>query len=135
MSEDPVGAGRVLFICTGNYYRSRFAEAVFNHRAGEWAPGWSAFSRGLAIDAAPDDDLASEVSRALRARGIDPTRDWISCDGDEDLGGALPVWSKHFGHGTPLDRLPDVGKPTPVKEFDSQDISALSWAIGFTASF
>lgn len=51
-----------------------------------------------------------------RARRLDPTRDWISCDGDEDLRGTLPVWSKHFGHGTPLDRLPDINKPLMVGE-------------------
>lgn len=51
-----------------------------------------------------------------RARRLDPTRDWISCDGDEDLRGSLPVWSKHFGHGTPLDRLPAVNKPLMVGE-------------------
>lgn len=53
---------------------------------------------------------------ALRARELDPTRPWISCDGDEDLRGVLPVWSKHFGHGLFLDRLPDVGKPLMVGE-------------------
>jgi beta-galactosidase len=52
----------------------------------------------------------------LRARRLDPTRDWISCDGDEDLRGTLPVWSKHFGHGTPLDQLPDLAKPLMVGE-------------------
>ncbi len=51
-----------------------------------------------------------------QSRKLDPTRDWISCDGDEDLRGALPVWSKHFGHGTPLDRLPDINKPMMVGE-------------------
>lgn len=51
-----------------------------------------------------------------QARKLDPTRDWISCDGDEDLRGTLPVWSKHFGHGTPLDRLPDINKPLMVGE-------------------
>lgn len=51
-----------------------------------------------------------------RARALDPTRDWISCDGDEDLRGALPVWSKHFGHGTPLDRLPEIKKPLMIGE-------------------
>lgn len=30
---------------------------------------------------------------------LDPTREWISCDGDEDLDGRLPVWSKHWGDG------------------------------------
>lgn len=39
---------RVLFICTGNYYRSRFAEAVFNHYATAHKVPAKAFSRGLA---------------------------------------------------------------------------------------
>ena len=56
------------------------------------------------------------ASLGRRARRLDPTRPWISCDGDEDLRGALPVWSKHFGHGTPLDRLPEIDKPLMVGE-------------------
>ena len=39
----------VLFICTGNFYRSRFAEAVFNYHCSKNGIPWSAFSRGLAI--------------------------------------------------------------------------------------
>lgn len=39
---------RVLFICTGNYYRSRYAEAIFNHTAYEQKLAVKAFSRGLA---------------------------------------------------------------------------------------
>jgi beta-galactosidase len=47
----------------------------------------------------------------------DPTREWISCDGDEDLRGTLPVWSKHFGLGLALDRLPtNSAKPLMVGE-------------------
>ncbi|MBR4171815.1 MAG: beta-galactosidase [Kiritimatiellae bacterium] len=34
----------------------------------------------------------------LKGREWDSTREWISCDGDEDLFGKLPVWSKHYGH-------------------------------------
>jgi beta-galactosidase len=52
----------------------------------------------------------------LRTRRLDPTRPWLSCDGDDDLRGVLPVWSKHFGHGTPLDRLPELDKPLMVGE-------------------
>mgnify|MGYP000474708031 CR=1 FL=1 len=52
-----------------------------------------------------------------RVRPLDPTRPWISCDGDEDLGGRLPVWSKHFGHGLPVAQLPrDLDKPLMVGE-------------------
>lgn len=38
---------KVLFLCTGNYYRSRFAEEYFNFRAPHLAPAWVASSRGL----------------------------------------------------------------------------------------
>lgn len=37
----------VLFLCTGNYYRSRFAQAVFNDLAAKRKLPWRAFSRGL----------------------------------------------------------------------------------------
>ena len=42
----------VLFLCTGNYYRSRFAEIVFNHVAGKFGLSWKAFSRGLFLEPA-----------------------------------------------------------------------------------
>jgi protein-tyrosine phosphatase len=38
---------RVLFICSGNYYRSRLAEILFNHEAEKVGVGWRAESRGL----------------------------------------------------------------------------------------
>ncbi len=41
---------KVLFLCTGNYYRSRFAEILFNHLAAERGLDWRADSRGLAIE-------------------------------------------------------------------------------------
>lgn len=40
----------VLFLCTGNYYRSRHAEAVFNHLAAGADLPWRATSRGLALE-------------------------------------------------------------------------------------
>jgi protein-tyrosine phosphatase len=40
----------VLFLCTGNYYRSRHAEAVFNHLAAAADLPWQATSRGLALE-------------------------------------------------------------------------------------
>ena len=52
-----------------------------------------------------------------RSFKLDPTREWISCDGDEDLRGTIPVWSKHFGHGLTLERLPkNSGKPLMIGE-------------------
>ena len=40
----------VLFLCTGNYYRSRFAEIYFNWLAERGRLTWRADSRGLALD-------------------------------------------------------------------------------------
>lgn len=41
---------RVLFLCTGNYYRSRTAEELFNHYAQKRQLSWSADSKGLKED-------------------------------------------------------------------------------------
>lgn len=61
---------RVLFICTGNFYRSRFAEAVFNHLAEMRNLSWRGFSRGLAIHWA-EGCLSPIVVESLAVRGID----------------------------------------------------------------
>lgn len=55
---------------------------------------------------------------ALKAREWDPTREFITCDGDKDLDGLLPTWSKHFGHH-PRDMEKECGgvqKPLVVGE-------------------
>jgi protein-tyrosine phosphatase len=60
-----------MFICSGNYYRSRFAEAVFNHHAGRRGLAWRAFSRGLATHLVAGIGAISIYTRfALNARGI-----------------------------------------------------------------
>jgi len=45
---------RVLFLCTGNYYRSRYAEEIFNHQAGLEGLGWHASSRAVAEKLFPE---------------------------------------------------------------------------------
>lgn len=44
----PIEAARILFLCTGNYYRSRFAEILFNHLAQTAGVPHRADSAGLA---------------------------------------------------------------------------------------
>jgi protein-tyrosine phosphatase len=41
---------KLLFLCTGNYYRSRFAEYLFNALAEHQGLAWRADSRGVAIE-------------------------------------------------------------------------------------
>jgi protein-tyrosine phosphatase len=61
---------KVLFLCSGNYYRSRFAEIFFNWHAGERALAWRAESRGLALHAANVGAMSRHALENLKARGI-----------------------------------------------------------------
>src|SRR5262245_51767235 len=68
----PPPARTVLFLCTGNYYRSRFAEILFNAVAGRAGLPWRAASRGLALERGVGNvgPLAPEAARRLEALGI-----------------------------------------------------------------
>jgi len=61
---------RVLFLCTGNYYRSRFAEIYFNWQVEHRGLPWRAESRGLALDRRNAGPLSRHTSANLAARGI-----------------------------------------------------------------
>lgn len=62
---------QVLFICSGNFYRSRFAEAVFNHGAVRRGLKWRAISRGLATHLVIGaGDMSIHTRLALGVRGI-----------------------------------------------------------------
>ncbi|MEX0612796.1 MAG: low molecular weight phosphatase family protein [Pirellulales bacterium] len=61
---------RILFLCSGNYYRSRFAEVLFNWHASERGLGWRAESRGLALDGRNAGPMSRYTVSHLAARGI-----------------------------------------------------------------
>jgi protein-tyrosine phosphatase len=61
---------RVLFLCSGNYYRSRFAEIFFNWHAEHHGLRWRAVSRGLALDARNAGPLSRHTSARLASLGI-----------------------------------------------------------------
>lgn len=64
---------KVLFLCSANYYRSRFAEHLFNHWAERAGLDWRADSRGLMVghwgNIGPISPFTVE---GLRQRGITP---------------------------------------------------------------
>src|SRR4030095_15645761 len=62
----------LLFLCTGNYYRSRFAELLFNQRAASADLPWRAESRGIALDlgAYNRGPISPYALEGLRARGL-----------------------------------------------------------------
>ncbi|RLT34050.1 MAG: low molecular weight phosphatase family protein [Chloroflexi bacterium] len=65
----------ILFLCTGNYYRSRYAELLFNAVAGAAGLGWRAESSGLLVKPGVNPGpIAAPTLAALRDAGIEPPR-------------------------------------------------------------
>ena len=80
--------GRLLFLCTGNYYRSRFAEMWFNHLAAAAGVAWQADSRGLytKLNYLLPGVISPETVFALAARGVtmpNPHRAPLECSAQD----------------------------------------------------
>lgn len=60
---------RLLFICSGNFYRSRLAEALFRHYTDSEEMEWEVFSRGLAVTGALS-GVSPEVIDFLKPMGL-----------------------------------------------------------------
>jgi protein-tyrosine phosphatase len=94
----------VLFLCTGNYHRSRFAEVLFNSVAGKMALPWRASSRGLALERGVNNvgPMAASAIQALEAMGVQAgdalTRMPAQVTTDDLEGAALIVALKHAEH-------------------------------------
>src|SRR3954468_11995750 len=62
---------RILFLCTGNFYRSRFAEIFFNWQAAQRGLQWKAESRGLALDGCNYGPISRYTLARLKEQGIE----------------------------------------------------------------
>ena len=58
---------KLLFLCSGNYYRSRFAEEYFNHLAETKDLNWKAFSKGLSQNMPSPNNPGSISKHAIEA--------------------------------------------------------------------
>ena len=86
---------QILFLCTGNYYRSRFAEYLFNHMAKNAGLNYTATSRALAIEMGVFNigPVSIHTRKYLADLGImleDPIRHPMQCD-EADLQSAFKV--------------------------------------------
>lgn len=100
---------RVLFLCTGNYYRSRYAEEIFNHQAGLEGLRWHAFSRAVAESLFPENvgPMSPHALNALQAKGIAPggaARDPVLCTADDFAEAARVVALKAAEHRPMIER-------------------------------
>src|SRR5579875_3837421 len=94
----------ILFLCTGNYYRSRFAEVLFNSVADRMGLSWRASSRGLALERGVNNvgPMAASAVRALEALGVRAdeavTRSPAQVTADDLESATLIVALKHAEH-------------------------------------
>lgn len=100
----------VLFLCTGNYYRSRYAEILFNHLAGERGLNWRADSRGLDLGLGVDNvgPLSPHTRRACAAANLslpEPLRGPEVLCGQDLEGARLVIALKEAEHRPYLNRL------------------------------
>jgi protein-tyrosine phosphatase len=73
-----MGCKTVLFLCTGNYYRSRFAEILFNSVAAQMGLPWRASSRGLALERGVNNvgPMDASAVKTLQALDVSPADAW-----------------------------------------------------------
>ncbi len=97
-----------LFLCTGNYYRSRFAEMLFNHLAAERGILWRADSRGLDPDPRNAGPISGYTRLALQRLGISLDEDvqFPICAADGDFQGCHHIVAvKEAEHRPLMERL------------------------------
>ncbi|MBW5435810.1 low molecular weight phosphatase family protein [Bradyrhizobium canariense] len=126
---------KVLFLCTGNYYRSRFAEELFNHIAKLEGLEWHAFSRGVTDNGSSDNiGPMSRFARAgLHARGIVPqgaARDPQPCSLSDFDASRLVIALKEAEHRPLIERrFPEAADRVSYWHVDDIDCAEPSVAL------
>ncbi|HEX8521894.1 MAG TPA: low molecular weight phosphatase family protein [Tepidisphaeraceae bacterium] len=110
-------------MCTGNYYRSRFAEHLFNHLACERQLDWRAVSRGLSNEIGPwkIGPISRFTIEGLKQRkvGVDePCREPVYCQESDLQGADLVIALKEAEH-----------RPQIVKRFPAWEKRIEYWHI------
>jgi protein-tyrosine phosphatase len=118
----------VLFLCSGNYYRSRFAELVFNHLAERSNLEWQATSRALVLElgACNVGPISVHTRQAVAARGIplsEPVRDPLQC-AEIDLSSADRVIALKEAEHRPMLTRKFPGWPDRVEYWHIHDLDA-----------
>jgi protein-tyrosine phosphatase len=128
--QHPAG-GTILFLCSGNYFRSRFSEELFNHWAARLSLPWRAASRGLVADLSGLRNvgcISPYTLEALALRGISPAgaERWPTPVSREELELAeLVIALKETEHRPMLERrFPELVAKVEFWQVDDIDVAA-----------
>jgi protein-tyrosine phosphatase len=126
----------VLFLCTGNYYRSRFAEHLFNHLARERRLPWRAESRGLSTvtgkwKVGPMSHYAVEALRARRIPLPAFVREPLYCADDDICRADVVVALKEAEHRAVIEKChPGHGQRVEYWHVHDVDVAHPEQALG-----
>lgn len=125
----------LLFLCTGNYYRSRFAEHLFNALIDQTSLSWVAYSRGIATERGVNNvgPLSEFARQALRVRGIPllhPLAFPKQLEGHDLKAADYIIGLKEAEHRPLLDeKFPDWSKAIEFWHIDDLDCSPADIAL------
>lgn len=128
-------AKTVLFLCSGNYYRSRFAEILFNALAGDRGLDWRAGSRGLSHEFGPWNvgPISAHALAGLARCGIAPPqqhRDPVRCELEDLASADLIIALKESEHRPLLDwRFPGWSRRVEFWHVHDVDVSTPEQAL------
>lgn len=96
----------LMFLCTGNYYRSRFAELYFRHFAAKHELNWHVDSRGLQLHPDNEGPLSYHTLQECNKLGIsmEPLRSPIELNEVDLIRSQLTIAIKETEH-RPLMRI------------------------------
>lgn len=123
----------LLFLCTGNYYRSRLSELYFRHHFSLLGIDWQLDSCGLAIDGRNPGPISRDTVRWLSAMQIPLPSEhrWPRDLTTRDLEQATRVIAMKEAEHRPLMRLrfPDFEHKVEYWHIDDQDVATPAEAL------
>lgn len=115
----------LLFLCTGNYYRSRFAEFYFRSLAMRYGLRWHVVSRGIRLNPANQGSLSQYTLRECQRLGIaaEPLRMPLALQEDDLVSAHRTIAVKESEH-RPLMRMRFPAWEERVEYWHVHDIDA-----------
>lgn len=123
---------QILFLCSGNYYRSRFAEELFNFESRTVSRGWIADSRGLNLNVNNRGPIAESAVIRLKFLGIEAFPRYPRAASTVDFEKSTRVIAMSQQEHYPLMRLMFPKYADRASYWDVEDTDRMSADVAFS---